>query len=283
MKTALLVAALCAAVISAPFGAQAAMTKLTDHDLYCSVRPLTSKCAPVTPVAAIWIDPQATPDDIRHVMATSPYSRFPVCEGSFEELIGVVHAKNILAQVLSGQAMDLKALAKHIPTIPDSVPVLKALEAFRASAQTMAFVSDEYGSILGLVTLDDVLRNILGDMASPQIHTGEADAFQRPDGSWLFDGTKPVEEVKDILNLDSLPGEDENAYQTLGGFVMARLGRIPAVGDTLEADGWHYEVVDMDGRRVDKVLVANSQPLSQHPSQPDLNSENTKPNPREST
>ncbi len=202
-----------------------------------------------------WLDATATVDDIRAALATSPYSRFPVCEGSFDDLLGVVHTKDILKRVLAGDSLELKSLVRSIPIIPDSVPVLKALEAFRVSGETMAFVSDEYGSILGLVTLDDVLSNILGDMAAQQEHSGEADVVHRPDGTWLIDGTKSVEEVKDLLELEELPGEDENAYQTLGGFVMARLGRIPKAGDLVKEDGWRYEVVDMDGHRVDKVLV----------------------------
>lgn len=203
----------------------------------------------------VWLDADAPVEEIRSAMLASPYSRFPVCAGSFDEVLGVVHSKELLAHLLAGKPLELKPLARHIPTIPDSVPVLKALETFRSSDQTMAFISDEYGGIQGLVTLDDVLRNILGDLASREAISGEPDVLQRPDGSWLMDGTKSVEEVKDLLSLESMPGEDENAYQTLGGFVMARLGRIPATGDTLEEDDWRYEVVDMDGRRVDKVLI----------------------------
>lgn len=203
-----------------------------------------------------WLESDATVAHIRDLLATSPYSRFPVCSGSFDDVLGVVHSKDILARVLSGENVDLKLLAKPIPTIPDSVHVLKALEAFRASGATMAFVSDEYGSILGLVTLDDVLSNILGDMASQQGHVGDPDSFQRPDGSWLIDGTKPVEEIKDLLKIESLPDEDEGSYQTLGGFVMAQLGRVPKAGDAFETDGRRYEVMDMDGHRVDKVLVS---------------------------
>ena len=203
----------------------------------------------------VWLDVGATLDDVRTALATAPYSRFPVCAGSFDEVLGVVHTKDILVHVLKGDAVDLKALTRRVPVIPDSVAVLKALEVFRASGETMGFISDEYGSILGLVTLDDVLSNILGDLASRQSHSGEADSVKRADGSWLIDGTKSVEEVKDLLHIESLPDEDDNAYQTLGGFVMARLGRIPAAGDVFEAAGRRYEVMDMDGHRVDKVLV----------------------------
>ncbi len=240
-------------------GTKAGVCEASQQDMMESViemsdRRITSIMTARPDIA--WLETDATVQDIQSVLAASPYSRFPVCSGGFDNVVGVVHTKAILARVLSGESVDLQSLAKPIPTIPDSVHVLKALEAFRASGATMAFVSDEYGSILGLVTLDDVLSNILGDMASQQGHIGDPDSFQRPDGSWLVDGTKPVEEIKELLNIESLPDEDEGAYQTLGGFVMAQLGRIPKVGDAFESDGRRYEVMDMDGHRVDKVLIA---------------------------
>ena len=143
--------------------------------------------------------------------------------------------------------------------------MLKALEAFRVPDGTMAFVSDEYGSILGLVTLDDVLRNILGDAlgqrrdgtATPALAGEEPDSVRRFDGSWLMDGTKPLVEVEEILDDNAaFSREDEENYQTLGGFVMGRLDRIPRAGDAFEGAGWRYEVMDMDGKRVDKVLIS---------------------------
>jgi putative hemolysin len=239
-------------------GAKAGVFKASQQDMMENVidmgdRRITSIMTARPDI--VWLDAGAGADEIRSALAASPYSRFPVCSGSFDDILGVVHAKDILASVLAGQALELKSLARPIPTIPDSVPVLKALDAFRASGETMAIVSDEYGSTLGLVTLDDVLSNILGDMDSRGINAGGSDAVRRPDGSWLMDGTMPAEEVKELLKLESLPGEDEQDYQTLGGFVMARLGRIPKAGDAFESEGRRYEVMDMDGHRVDKVLV----------------------------
>ncbi len=240
-------------------GAKAGVFEASQQDMMESViemgdRRITSLMTARPDIA--WLDADATAEDIQAILSSSPYSRFPVCRDSFDQVLGVVHAKDMLARRLTGQPIDLKTLARPIPTIPDSVDVLKSLEAFRASWETMAFVSDEYGSILGLVTLDDVLRNILGDMAARNLHPAGADATRRSDGSWLVDGTKSTEELKELLGLGALPDEEENAYQTLGGFVMARLGRIPKTGDFFETGGWRYEVVDMDGRRVDKVLLS---------------------------
>jgi putative hemolysin len=218
-------------------------------------RRITSLMTPRPDVE--WLDSTADLAEIRAKLVEHPYSRFPVCRGGFDDLVGVVHAKDLLSRALAGQTLDLEALSRPVPIIPASVDVLKALETFRSSGATLALVSDEYGSILGLVTLDDVLRDILGDVATAQAHAGdEPDAVQRADGSWLAEGTMPVDDVKDLLDLKNLhDGDEEDDSQTLGGFVMARLGRIPRAGELFESAGWRYEVIDMDGHRVDKVLI----------------------------
>jgi putative hemolysin len=210
-----------------------------------------------------WLDADDDAVAVRAALAAHPYSRFPVCRGGFDDLLGVVHAKDLLARSLAGEPLDLATLARPAPVIPDSVPVLKALEAFRASGESLAFVSDEYGSILGLVTLDDVMRNILGDALAhrdgeaPRAESGEPDAVRRADGSWLVDGVKPLVEVEEMLDdRAAFTAEDEENYQTLGGYVMGRLDRIPRAGDLFESAGWRYEVMDMDGNRVDKVMIS---------------------------
>ncbi|HEX2612264.1 MAG TPA: hemolysin family protein [Fibrobacteria bacterium] len=215
-----------------------------------------------------WLDADDDLVAVRAALVAHPYSRFPVCRGGFDDLLGVVHAKDLLARSLAGEPLALATLAKPAPVIPDSVPVLKALEAFRASGESMAFVSDEYGSILGLVTLDDVMRNILGDaLEHPRDEEarheagGEPDAVRRADGSWLVDGVKPLVEVEEMLDDSAaFTGEDEENYQTLGGYVMGRLDRIPRAGDRFESAGWRYEVMDMDGNRVDKVMISRVSP-----------------------
>jgi putative hemolysin len=208
-----------------------------------------------------WLDSTADMEEIRAKLVEHPYSRFPVCRGGFDDLVGVVHAKDLLARALAGQSLDLESLARPVPVIPASIDVLKALGTFRTSGATLALVSDEYGSILGLVTLDDVLRNILGDVATAQAHVGdEPDVVQRSDGSWLAEGTMPLDDVKELLGIKRLhEGDADDDYQTLGGFVMGRLGRIPRAGESFESAGWRYEVMDMDGHRVDKVLISKSE------------------------
>jgi putative hemolysin len=243
-------------------GAREGVFEQSQHEMMESVIEMGDRriTALMTPRPDIeWLDADGDVSEVRALLAEHPYSRFPVCRGSFDDILGVVHAKDLLAAFLNGQPLDLVGLARPVPVIPDSVPVLKALEAFKARGETMAFVADEYGSVLGLVTLDDILRNILGSMLPEQTADGEEDAVRRADGSWLVEGTMPVEEVQDLLKVEELAGEGED-YQTLGGFVMGKLGRIPKAGDLFEDGGWRYEVVDMDGHRVDKVLISQVEP-----------------------
>jgi putative hemolysin len=237
-------------------GAREGVFEHSQHEMMESVIEMGERriTALMTPRPDIeWLDAESDVSEVRGLLAEHPYSRFPVCRGSFDDIVWVVHAKDLLASFLGGQALDLVKLARPVPVIPDSVPVLKALEAFNARGETMAFVSDEYGSILGLVTLDDILRNILGGMVPAHNASDDEDAVQRSDGSWLVEGMMPLEEVQDLLKVEALADDDD--YQTLGGFVMGQLGRIPKAGDLFESGGWRYEVMDMDGHRVDKVLI----------------------------
>ncbi len=251
-------------------GAREGVFHASQHEMMGGViemgeRRITTIMTPRPDIA--WLDAEDDVVAVRAALAAHPYSRFPVCRGGFDDVVGIVHAKDLLARNLAGEPFDLAALAKPAPVIPDSVPVLKALEAFRASGESMAFVSDEYGSILGLVTLDDVMQSILGDALA--LRPGDApraepeeepDAVRRLDGSWLVDGTKPLVEVEELLEDDSaFSEEDEENYQSLGGFVMGRLDRIPRSGDVFESAGWRYEVMDMDDKRVDKVMISRSE------------------------
>jgi putative hemolysin len=201
-----------------------------------------------------WLDRRAPAEATRHIITTSVHSRFLVADGSLDNILGVVHAKDLLAHILSGQTLDLAATLQQPLYVPESMRALKTLELFKQSATHIALVIDEYGGIQGLVTPSDILEAIVGDLpeAGEQL---EPLAVQREDGSWLLDGMLPVDEFKDLFDLDDLPGEDQGIYQTLAGFVIMQLGRIPVVADYFEWDGLKIEVVDMDGNRVDKVLV----------------------------
>lgn len=184
----------------------------------------------------------------------SSHSRFPVCAGGLHEMRGTISAKAILAQTLRGDRPDLAASLQPGIFLPETLTGLELLEHFRASPEQMAMVIDEYGDIQGLVTLHDVLEALTGEL--PEYNVEEAMAIQRADGSWLLDGFIPIPELKDRLDLHTVPDEAAGEYHTLSGMMMWVLSRLPRTGDVIEWEGWRLEVVDMDGNRIDKVLAS---------------------------
>jgi putative hemolysin len=210
----------------------------------------------------IWLDIHDPLIEITQTIRESTYSRFPVCDGSLDNVQGMLHVKDLLLQYMAGQPLDLKAALQTPLYVIDNTSTLKVLELFKQTGQQAALVIQEYGDIEGLITLNDILEAIVGDISSlddldhPQV-------VQREDGSWLLDGMLPIDELKDILHVRALPEESSGDYETLAGFVLTELGRIPAPADHFEWDRFRFEVLDMDGRRIDKVLV---QPLNNLPS-----------------
>ncbi len=194
----------------------------------------------------VWLDVHDPPAEIRSKLEQSPFSRFPVGDDSLDHAVGIARAKDILlADLKSGE--QLRVIARPPLFIPETAFGSRALEMFRESQREMMLVLDEFGVVQGLLTLADVLEEIVGEFE------GEPQATQRQDGSWLLDGMLPNDEFKEIFNLRHLPAEEE--YETLGGFVMMQFGRIPQAADHFEWTGLRFEVMDMDGNRVDKVMV----------------------------
>jgi len=187
-------------------------------------------------------------------MADSPHHLFPVYEGDLDNVVGLVPVKKLWAASVSGEPIDLRGLAEPALVVPESMPALAAVKRFQRRPNTAAIVVDEYGGVQGLISLHDLVEAITGDLGETLRGSGEA--VQRADGSWLLDGALPVHEVRDLLHTGPLPGENSGDFETLGGFLMASLGRIPEVGDTFDWDNRRFEVVDMDGRRIDRVLVS---------------------------
>ena len=187
-------------------------------------------------------------------LLVSHYSRFPLIDGGFEHVLGIVEVKDLLAAPLAGKPIDLRATIRPVLYIPETSPALKALELFKRQGAPMALIVDEYGDIQGLMTLNDLLESLVGDIAGPG-GMDERTVVQREDGSWLIDGMVPIDEVFDLIKLDPTQSPEERDYETLGGFMMAELKRIPQAADAVEIEGFRFEVMDMDGRRVDKVLV----------------------------
>jgi putative hemolysin len=205
----------------------------------------------------VWLDLDDPPARVLETVTGSGHSRFPVARGSLDRVVGVVQAKEILAQGRAAEVLDLKSMLHAPAFMPESAPALEVLERFRASHMPMALVVDEYGGVEGLLTVDDVMEAIVGDIPEED-ELLEPEAVQRADGSWLLDGVLSIDEFKELFDLDELPGEAKGHFETLGGFVMAFLGRIPSTADHFQWNELCFEVMDMDGYRVDRILVVPS-------------------------
>ncbi|MCC7117131.1 MAG: HlyC/CorC family transporter [Anaerolineales bacterium] len=212
---------------------------LSDRRVYSLMTPRTE---------IVWLDVDESLEDIRNKIAESEYSRFPVRQDSLETILGIVKSRDLLVQSLSGSEINLKAQLRPAHFIPETMFASRALEIFKEKGTELLLVVDEFGGLQGLITINDILEEIVGEMEHE-----EPQATQRQDGSWLLDGMLEVDEFKEIFDLSALPHEDE--YETLSGFMMMSLGRVPQTGDRFDWHELRFEVVDMDGRRVDKVLV----------------------------
>jgi putative hemolysin len=202
----------------------------------------------------VWLDATRSADDVLKVIADEEHSRYPVCRGGLDDVIGVISAQTLLQQSMKGLPLSLSEGLQPSMFVPETLSGMELLEHFRASSAQLVFVVDEYGEVQGMITVRDVLEAITGEFTTPT--DGDSWAVRRTDGSWLFDGLIPVPELKDRLELKELPEEDRGRYNTLAGMVMLLLGRLPRTTDSVEWDGWRFEVVDLDGKRVDKVLAS---------------------------
>jgi putative hemolysin len=239
-------------------GTEAGVFEEAEHDIVKSIfklgdRAVSALMKPRREV--IWLDLDDPFAENQKKLASSLYSRFPVGQGSLDNVLGIVQTKDLLTRCLAGSRMDLKENLRPPLFVPEGLPALRLLEMFKKSRTHIALVVDEYGGVEGLVTLNDILEDLVGDVASVDMPE-ERPVVQRPDGSMLIDGKLQIDDLKDALHIGRLPSEDSGSYQTLGGLVMLQVGRVPVTGDVFEAEGHRFEVVDMDGKRVDKVLVS---------------------------
>ncbi len=244
-------------------GTQAGVFAEKEKDIIKSVFRLADREVGVlmtTRLEIVWLDLNAPIEENRVKIMDHPYSRFPVAQDNLDNVLGVVRAKDLLDQGLSSQLMDLKEKMTPPLFVSENAPALHLLEMFKKSRPHLALVVDEYGGIQGLVTLNDILESIVGEISS-QNQLAEPQAVQREDGSWLVDGMVPVDEFKEIFDLVRLPGEGSGHFQTLGGFIMMQMGRVPRPADHFEWEGLRFEVVDMDGKRIDKVLISKGSDL----------------------
>ena len=229
---------------------EAAEKKMLEGVMRLTDRTVRSIMTPRIDV--IWIGEADDAETIKETIRASGYSRFPIGRGDLEEVVGVVHAKDLLNALLAGRPLELQQLKRGILSVPETTPVLKLLEQFKASGQHQAIVIDEYGSVEGLVTVADILIAIAGELPEHGQDSNDK-PVQRSDGSWLIDGGTPINEIESLTGLKRML--EDGDFHTLAGFVLAQMGRIPATGDNFTWQAARFEVVDMDGRRIDKVLV----------------------------
>jgi len=202
----------------------------------------------------IWLDVDSPFKTLRNKITKKPHSHFPVCRNNLDTVLGIVRAENVLVDFLAEEKINLKKNLHKPLFIPESMDCLKVLELFKKSGIHMALISDEYGHTKGLLSLTDILEDIVGDI--PTINElEESEIIKRDNGTFLVDGLVSTEELKEHFKIRRLPGEKAGNFHTLGGFVTDRIGRIPVSSDTIEVGDFRFEIVDMDGNRVDKVLI----------------------------
>jgi len=203
----------------------------------------------------VWLNTTDPPQEHRRLMVEHRHSYYPVASGDLDNLLGLAAVKDAWARMMNGESADLLEALRPPPLVSEGVPATATLEAFKSSGVPVALVIDERGNCEGLVTLTDILEALVGDV--PDLHTPaeEAPIVRRAEGSWLVDGLLATDELKARLGLRELPNEAQGDYQTVGGLVIDQLGRIPTAGDRFDWGGFSFEVLDMDGHRVDKVLV----------------------------
>jgi putative hemolysin len=219
------------------------------------VGDMTAKSLMVPRGQITWIDGTMPAEDVRVLIGTAPFSHFPVCQGSIDRLQGVVHVKDLISYgLLAGADFQVSTVMQAPVYVPDSMPALKLLQLFQSNRTRIAFVVDEHGGLEGLVTANDVVQALLGDMG----RVGEDEqphATRREDGSWLLDGRLPMPDVLATLGLDADAADELPDVATAAGLVTALLGDLPSTGDRARWCGWTFEVVDLDGRRIDKIMV----------------------------
>jgi putative hemolysin len=216
-------------------------------------RPVREVMTPRTDID--WIDVDADAEALRERFIETPHTRVPVAEGSVDRIVGVVQSRDVAAALLEGRPLDPRALMRPLLIVPDQVDAMDALHTLRRAEVPMVLVHDEYGHLEGLVTPADLFIALAGHFASDQDEGTDPDCVEREDGSLLISGSLPADALAERLDL-TLP--EDRDYATAAGFALAAFRRLPTVGEVFEEQGWRFEVVDMDGRKIDKLLVSTT-------------------------
>jgi putative hemolysin len=242
-------------------GSEAGIIEQHEHTMVRNVfrlddRQLASLMVPRGDV--VYLDVEEPLEENLRRIEESDHSRFPVVRGGMHDIVGVLSARQLLARRLRGEEADLMTVVQPAVFVPESVTGMELLENFRGSGGQIAFVIDEYGEVLGLVTLQDLIEAITGEFKPDSVD--EEWAIQREDGSWLLDGLIPIPELKDRIGLRQVPEEEKERYHTLSGMLLLLLGRLPQTADSVQWQDWRFEIMDMDGKRIDKVLASRVPP-----------------------
>lgn len=246
-------------------GTDAGIIEAQEHQMVRNVfrlddRNIASVMVPRADIISLSIhDPL---DVVLDKVTQTSYSRFPVCDGGLSDVIGVVTAKQVLLHALNPERFQLSAIMEKPVYVPESLTAMELLDTFRNTNTRLTLVINEYGDVQGLVTVHDLLEAITGEFK--QDTSEESWAIQRPDGSWLLDGMIPAVELQDKLAIRVLPEEDRGLYNTLSGLIMVQLGRMPRTTDRITWDGWTFEIMDMDGTRIDKVLASRTAEVNEN-------------------
>lgn len=243
-------------------GIEAGVFEEAEHDMVSGIFRLVDRRAVslMTPRTEVYcINLRDSDDEIRTRIKECSFSRLPVCDGDTDHVVGILEAKTLLARLLAGEPLDIGTVMIEPQVVPENMPASKVLDLFRESGRHLAIVIDEYGGMAGLITMQDLLEEIVGD-----VEENDPQATRRDDGTWLIDGLISADDFIRLFALDDLPGAHD-AFTTLGGFVMAQIGDIPQVGNTFDWTRLRFEVMDMDGNRVDKVLVSEIEPPEAEP------------------
>jgi len=214
-------------------------------------RPVREVMTPRTDVD--WIDVNADPAEAREALLATPHNRLPVADGSIENVVGVIQTRDVLAAVLEGRPIELRNLCRSAPVIPDLMDAMDALAVLRSADVPLAFVHDEYGHLDGIVTPGSILAALAGTFAHDVEHGEEPPLVEREDGSWLVSGAASADLLSDRLGIQ-MPQDRE--FSTVAGFALSVLKHLPDVGETFLHDGWKFEIVDLDGRKIDKLILS---------------------------
>jgi len=238
-------------------GTEAGLIESQEHTMLKNVfrlddRQIASLMVPRADI--VFLDLTQSKEELLKTIESTDHARFPVVRESLENLVGVINARKFLSRLAAGEAADLTTGLEETLYVPETLTGMELLDNFRSSDRQMAFVIDEYGEILGMVTLQDLIEAITGEFKPRD--PAQAWAVKREDHSWLLDGHIPILELKDCLGLSNVPDEEKGRYHTLSGMFMLMSGRLPREGDQVEWEGWRFEIIDMDGKTIDKVLAA---------------------------